>query len=88
MTAAVAFASAQRVGQTVPGTETRKALPVRLGPDGRPLLFSPKINMCQNSKCENDAVRRIETMISGRWKPPDLLTRVWIWWISQTQEME
>ena len=80
MTAAVAFASAQRVGQTVPGTETRKALPVRLGPDGRPLLFSPKINMCQNSECENDAVGRgIETSkIPRRWKPyiKDILYKI------------
>ena len=47
-----AAASAQRVGQTIRGTETRKPLPVRLGPDGRPLLFAPKIQMCQNSKCD------------------------------------
>ena len=55
-----AAASAQRVGQTIPGTTTKKALPVRLGPDGRPLLFSPKIDMCQKSKCEIDVVKSIE----------------------------
>ena len=55
--AAAALVSAQRVGQTIRGTETRKPLPVRLGPDGRPLLFAPKINMCQNSKWNTNAVR-------------------------------
>ena len=60
--AAVALVSAQRVGQKIRGTETRKPLPVRLGPDGRPLLFAPKINMCQNSKWNKNAV-------SWRFKP-------------------
>ena len=60
MAAAAAFASAQRVGQTIRGTETRKPLPVRLGPDGRPLLFSPKIDMCQKSECGIDDVKSIE----------------------------
>ena len=30
--------------------QTLKASPVENGPDGRPLLFAPKIKMCQNSK--------------------------------------
>ena len=32
---------------------TRKKLPVRIGPDGRPLLFGPKINECKKSKRES-----------------------------------
>ena len=28
----------------------KKKLPVRLGSDGRPLLFAPKIEMCVNRK--------------------------------------
>ena len=28
----------------------KKKLPVRIGPDGRPLLFGPKMDKCQKSK--------------------------------------
>ena len=30
-----------------------KKLPVRLGSDGRPLLFAPKIEMCKSRKCSS-----------------------------------
>ena len=33
-----------------------KKLPVRLGSDGRPLLFAPKIEMCVNRKYSNHNV--------------------------------
>ena len=33
-----------------------KKLPVRLGSDGRPLLFAPKIEMCVNRKYSNHIV--------------------------------
>ena len=33
-----------------------KKLPVRLGSDGRPLLFAPKIEMCVNRKYSNNIV--------------------------------
>ena len=33
-----------------------KKLPVRLGSDGRPLLFAPKIEMCVNRKYSNHTV--------------------------------
>ena len=36
-------------GKTKKGT-FKKKLPVRLGSDGRPLLFAPKIEMCKNRK--------------------------------------
>ena len=33
---------------------SKKKLPVRIGPDGRPLLFGPKINECKKSKRERE----------------------------------
>ena len=47
----VTLAVAQEIGD---GTKDKKIfnkkLPVRLGSDGRPLLFAPKIEMCQSRK--------------------------------------
>ena len=44
----VTFALAQITND---GRKTfKKKLPVRLGSDGRPLLFAPKIEMCQTRK--------------------------------------
>ena len=47
----VTFALAQITNENAKDRRTfKKKLPVRLGSDGRPLLFAPKIEMCQTRK--------------------------------------
>ena len=51
--AAVKVAVAQKkaeVSKLNAASEAGKDKPVRIGPDGRPLLFGPKIELCQNSE--------------------------------------
>ncbi len=50
--AAAGIAAADKLGEKVEGSTHTKKLPVRLGPDGRPLLFGPDIKKCQESKSQ------------------------------------
>ena len=45
----LSVADAQSKPKKPTGTGKKK-LPVKRGPDGRPLLFGPKIELCQNRK--------------------------------------